>query len=45
MSIGILLFSISPFIVDGGVYVMFMLGLILGVVGSVFEPIKKKVVN
>lgn len=45
MTIGILLFAIAPFIVDGGVYVLFIFGAILGIVGIFFEGTKGMVLR
>ena len=45
MSMGIILFSISPYIINGGIYWLLILGIILGIVGIMFEQIIGKIIK
>ncbi len=45
MTVGLLMFATAPFIIDGGIFVMFIAGAILGLLGIVFEEIKERVLR
>lgn len=43
MSAGILLFTISPFIIDGGIFALFILSIIMGILGLFADSLWKRV--
>ncbi len=43
MTIGILMFATAPYIIDGGIFALFIMGAVLGILGIFFEFILKQI--
>ncbi len=45
MTTGIVMFSLAPFIIDGGIYVLFIGGAMLGIIGLFFEKFIERILR